>query len=210
MSTQFTVYTTEQEADILANKLPEGDLYAAKNIEGSDLRNLLKGLGGEFQRLESTLNYTINELFLGTTNDCITEFEADYGIPDANFTNQGTIAQRINNILIKIQARGTVTCEDYRKLGVLFGYSDITVIPLMDVLNAPPYSVPFIPKSQFVITEQFITFPQYVWVVQATNLIPATPAYNVPFQPTFNPLSFIQSFFNSLKPSYTQFIWRNK
>lgn len=126
----FTVHTREQQASILAAKLPDGKAWADKHIDGTVLRNLLIGYGLEFMRLEGNLNYTNDELSLIKTRDLINEWEAEYGISKSCFEGQelSDLQKRIDNILIMIAANGTSTAEQFEAIALLLGLN-VKVIP---------------------------------------------------------------------------------
>ena len=77
---QFTIHTEEQQADILAGKLPQGKAWTDKFTVDTVMRNLLIAYGIELIRLEGNLNYTDDELSLLRTRDLINEWEVEYGI----------------------------------------------------------------------------------------------------------------------------------
>jgi len=120
----FTEHNENEQADMLARKMPDGYAYLSKYIEGSLLRKWLISLGFEFARLESYMNYVCEELSLVSTQFMIDEFEIDYGMNSNCFSTQdkGDLQQRIDNILTLIAAEGTSTAEQFEAIALRLGF----------------------------------------------------------------------------------------
>jgi len=120
----FIEHDTDTQASMLARKMPDGDAYLSKYIEGSVLRRWLIALGTEFLRLEGYMNYVCDELSLINTQFMIDEFEFDFGMNTNCFATQekGDLQQRIQNILTLIAAEGTSTEEQFEAIALLLGF----------------------------------------------------------------------------------------
>ncbi len=199
--TLFTPHTIDQHTQSLADYMPNGELFLAKNINNSNFRQLLKGWSYELQRLEATLIEVAQEYDPNTTNDFIAQWEQTVGIPDDCFTNETDIVTRRNQVLFKLRAEGANTPQDFIDLAALLGYT-ITISWPAEVEFFPPYDVPInlitgVPESR------------YVWIVTGVGLIPNLPPYNVPFSLISSQQSVLICAFNKLKPAHTKIIFKN-
>lgn len=149
----------EIQAQYLANYLPSGVAWDAKNEAGSNLRMLLNGLGYEFQNIENNIDYLKRELNIFTTVDFIDYWEKAYGIPDNEgiFTTEGlTLEDRRLQLMIKELMDGADLKEQWQAIALCYGY-EIEVYPaskdptievdvpkytlVVDFLNYKPSSV---------------------------------------------------------------------
>lgn len=167
MTNRFEEHTLEQNTQSLANTLPNGGTFIAKNIDQSNLRNLLVGLSGEIFRIESLLVDLTEEYYIPQTTLLIEEWERALGIPDGCFNAQGSIEERRIHCIAKFLAAGTQTGADFIAVAALFGKT-VTIIddpsepyvikiegPEL-VTNVPPYNVPFSLDSGETILECFL------------------------------------------------------
>jgi uncharacterized protein YmfQ (DUF2313 family) len=197
----FTVHSQDENAQSLANFLPGGLLFEAKNIQGSNLRNFLFGLAAEFQRCEQLLSDTTTEYDIRTTNNLISEWEQAVGIPDCCFTNTGSIEERRANVLVKIASPGVSTAQDFIDLAAILGYT-ITIERLDEVEFYPPYDVPFTPI--YGVPES-----RYVWIVVGDGVVANVPPYDVPFSLGDSTATLLQCVFNQLKSAQTLILYQN-
>lgn len=194
----FDANTQEQNTQILANYLPNGDLLIGKNTQGTNLRKLLFGMAREMKRSEELIALFAVEHDINQTNLLIENWESALGIPDDCIEVADTIEERRRNVLLKLFSLGAQTAQDFIDIAALFGFT-VTIIPLTDVAF-PPYDVPFIP----------VGFPsgRFVWIVEGENIVLGVPPYDVPFDLIVGP-TIIQCLFNQLKPANTRIIFRN-
>lgn len=136
---------TDQQK-VLADYLRNDRLFAGKRISSTNFYKLLAGLAVEIGRLEGILdsiaiNYDINQ-----TNQLLEEWESALGLPDDCFPIADTNAERINNIIAKLNASGVVTNDDFVELGALLGLT-VTIQTGLDVLTFP-FTFPFLLSNQ--------------------------------------------------------------
>lgn len=182
----------------LAAYLSNGKLFEAKNILGSNLNQLLRGLSGELRTAEDYLVTLEAEYFPDETVLFLDEWEGALGIPDGCFDGAGTADERRENILIKLAALGIQSAQDFIDLALRFG-KVVDVFPLSEEAF-PPYAVPFTPiqlhEARFVI------------VVTGVDLVTGVPPYDVPFDLTEGE-SLMECLFKKLKPENCDLIFRN-
>ncbi len=202
---EFTVHPNTEQAQMLALKLPDGDFWLAKYIEGTNLNKLLLGFGLELLRLESNLNYVSDELSLVNTNDLIDEWEKEFGIPGSCFASlsQGAdIETRVNNILTKIAADGTSIEEQFEAVALSLGL-------VVDVINGKDYSsFPFTFPMTFIADS--VREARFMIVVDLKGVSGST--FPLTFPITFGDprVSVLKCFFNKLKPANTKVIYVNE
>jgi len=119
----FGPHTEEEQGQSLANYLPNGRIFAAKNQEGTTLKNLIFGLGIELFRAEGKQNEIICEHFPEDTELLLAEWESALGIPDDCIPIAETAAERRENIITKLTALGVATKEGFEALALELGFS---------------------------------------------------------------------------------------
>jgi len=123
MSNDFKPNTLIENTDCLVVYLPNGRLFAAKNIEGSNLRTLYQAFANEFGRLQNKIYELSVEDDLANTTNLINEWESALQIPDTCLTNLDTpIAQRRKQIVAKFALMNILTEEDWIDLAWFFGF----------------------------------------------------------------------------------------
>lgn len=116
-------YTREQQADILAQYLPDNACYQSAWDDGSVLRNILLGLASQWMGIRAFLNDTYDEWDPNTTTQFITEWEATVGIPDDCIPVASTLEQRRKNILLKLGGMDAETEAQYQNIANILGFS---------------------------------------------------------------------------------------
>lgn len=185
-------------ATALADYLPDGPLFEAKNIGDSNFRKLLLGFAGELFTAEGYLKTLEEEYNPLNTTLFIEEWERAVGIPDQCFVVADTVDERRTNVLTKLSALGVQTEQDFVDLAALLGIT-VTVSQLSDEI-LPPYSVPFTPYSS--------TYARYVIIVTGIDITSAFPPYDVPFSLEAGK-TLLECLFNKVKPDNCKVIFRN-
>lgn len=202
---QFTVHSQEEQANILASKMPDGKVWADKFIADTTMRNLLISYGIEYMRLEGNLNYTDDELSLIRTQDLINEWETEYGIAKSCFADQdmGDLQDRINNILIMIAANGTSTEEQFEAIALLLGLN-VNVEPGTALLSTFTLTFP-VTFFDDVVDARYTILVTFLDVLDAARF-----THTFPFVFGDTRVGLLQCFFNILKPSNCQVIYREE
>lgn len=159
-----------QHTQSLADYMPGGPLFAARNIQESNFRQLLRGLAGELFTAQGYLITLEKEYFPNATNLFLSEWEKALGIPDDCFSGTGDNNERRRDILVKLSALGVQTAGDFVALGALFG-KVITVTPLSDEVF-PPHPVPHVPTA--------LPEARFIMKITGENIVSGTPPHAVP------------------------------
>lgn len=194
----FKSHSAENHTQALANFLPDGDLYFAKNINDSLTRKLLRGLVGSFEGAEQLLVLWDKEMDVRYTVQLLEEWERTVGIPDECFNTDGTMDQRRTNVLIKLSALGVQTEADFINLAALFG------IPI-EIWHG-------IDHGGFVFDFPMIFFPtaqaaRYTMIVRYYLEESTGFTYDFPIEFGTAILAFLQCLFAKLVPANVDVIW---
>ncbi len=165
----FSVKSQSENIQALANLLPTGKAWTAKNITGTNLRNTLKALSIEIARSQSTLESLCDGYIPNFTTSFIEEWENELGIPDDCFSNTGTDAERRRNIIIKLAHMNLQTSQDYLNLADLLGLT-IAITPISE-------------KAKFTVT-----FPEVLGTYESQNFQYTFPIIMVE---DANPFTFV-------------------
>ena len=195
-----TRHSLDQHARSLADYLPNGRMFEAKNISDSNFRQLIKGLSGELFTAEGYLITLEKEYFPDLTNLFLSEWEQALSIPDCCFTGTGTNDDRRRDIIVKLSALGVQTADDFVELGELFGV-DITITTGSEA-GSFPMSFPLIlfntpGDSRFTI---IVNFP-----------LPTGGFFVYDFPIIFGDAtqSILRCLFSKLRPANCQVIFRS-
>lgn len=115
------VLTQEQQAQTIANHMPGGLIFAAKNIAGTIIRKILRGFAIEFLKVDSFIALLRKDTVPDTTEHFISEWEDALGIPDTCFGGSGTDIERRRDIVTKLASLGLQTSPDFVALAAIFG-----------------------------------------------------------------------------------------
>lgn len=163
MKQDFSPNTIEQNTQSLANYLPNGKLFNAKNIEGSNLRLLLQSIAGEFTRLQNKIYEVSTEYNINNTTNLIAEWESAVGIPDSVFTNTVSLVNRRAQVIMKLAKMNLVTEQDWISFAAYLGYNIQIIHPSSN--NIFDYDMDFYFNdnnsiSRFVMIIKFVDMPE--------------------------------------------------
>ena len=119
------MYKTDSNNKILPSYLPDGMVFDAKNQHGSNMFKFLNALLKSFVLFERTMDDVLKEMDITTTEDLISRWEREYGIPSSCMTIATTLEERRLNIARKISMVGVQTVQDFTDLIESFGFSTI-------------------------------------------------------------------------------------
>lgn len=111
----------DQYTDSLAAYVPGGPLFTAKGVDGTVFRRLLRGLAGEFFRVNGLIKEYAEQIIPDKTTKFVTEWERVVGIPDDCFKGGGTIDERRRDVLVKLASLGVQTIADFEAIALIFG-----------------------------------------------------------------------------------------
>jgi uncharacterized protein YmfQ (DUF2313 family) len=194
-----TAHTTDEQADSLADYLPNGCMFAAKKQVSTKLRSLLLGLTGLLKDAEEKINLVSDEYDIRTTTLFIEEWEGFVGIPDSCFVVAETLAERRQNVLTKLAGLGVQTEADFVALASLFGLT-VTVTP-----GSVPGLFPMVFPLIFFPTPKAARFTMIVsFTVDDASRFPLT----FPFTFGDNKIAVLECLFSKLRPANVDIIFQ--
>jgi uncharacterized protein YmfQ (DUF2313 family) len=120
----FKTRTKDDQADSLAHYLPQGELYEAKWIDGTNLRKMLRALASELQRYQTILEDTATEYDLSKTQALLNEWEKALGIPSTCFNDyEFTNDQRRTHLLMMLNDLHDNSLDGMVNLAAKLGYT---------------------------------------------------------------------------------------
>ena len=146
----FNIQDIEILTQSLANLMPNGKAFEAKNISESKMRALLLGLSQETRRATASI-YSLAANFIPNLSDSYIEiWEKFLGIPDDCIPINQTEEQRRLHIIIKLAYLNLYSIDDYYKLAKLLGveivsYNNSTFGSItITILNQPDSKFPLL------------------------------------------------------------------
>lgn len=199
--TDFIQHTDETNTQSVANFLPGGEIFRAKNIDDSNFRKLLRGLSKEFGLLENKIKEVADEHYVATTVNLLEQWESALGIPDNCFKVNGkTIEERHKQIITKLALSNIITRQDFIDLAAYFGiHIEIEGGALGGVF---PLTFPILfsnnaKEARFTMVIKFVG-------ESPGNVFPL----KFPIKFTDDPKKFIKCLFEKLKPANVKIIYQ--
>jgi len=189
----------EQQAQTLANYLPGGRVFGAKNIGTSNLRALLRGLAGEMIRVDEALYAFRDDINPTTTLYFLDEWEVALGIPDSCFTGMGSIEERRRDITLKLAALSIQTAGDFEALGPLLGI-------YVSVKACAPYAI--FPMKFPIVFRSSAKEARFTILVEYPSSSVSTFPLTFPFIFGAVGLGTLKCLFEKLKPANCDLIFR--
>lgn len=201
MSNNFGKYITkEQQTQSLADYLPNGRLFAAKNISFSSFRKFLAGIASELWRCQQKIVEIVTNWDIETADGLLENWEEEVGIPLNCFKNTVTIEQRRAQVKAKFRANGCQTAQDYKDLAKILGYN-INVVTGLDA-QVFPLSFP----AEFSHDEIDTRFTMYIDFTDAVDKYIFPLVFPVQF--SSGDTNVVECLFNQIKPANVLIIYR--
>ncbi len=121
MKDQFIPLDKSQQGFKIAEFLPTGNAWDAKNDISTNLGAFLLALGVELNRIEELIQTTNRELDINFADELLSEWETSVGIPDDCFGTSEDDETRRKQIIVKLRNVRLQTAEDFENLALVFG-----------------------------------------------------------------------------------------
>lgn len=194
-----------KQAEIIGAYLPDGKAFESKNIPSKNMYKFVDAIAKTFVLTCNDIEEVKRvEMFPDTTEDLISRWEKQYGIPDSCFSNKGSLEERRQNILIKIGMNGVQTVADFENLALKFGLnvevkpgagSDLLTFPL-----AFPWVFTSAQQARFILIVDLPT-------ILGTYIFPFTVT-KFPFPFGSSNGNIIECVFTKLVPANVKVIFR--
>lgn len=106
---------------LLQSLLPKGLIWNRQ--EGSTLTNLLLAMSDELARIDARSDVLLTESDPRTTNELLTDWEKEYGLPDDCFAPGQSVNQRKNNVFSRLITVGQQNKEYFIELAAALGFT---------------------------------------------------------------------------------------
>lgn len=192
MSEFIESHTIEEMVKSMAAYLPGGELFIAALVNGTNLNDLLRGLGSSLLDAENFLKVYNAEFIPDNTNAFVPEWESALGIPDDCFPGSAEpdLSIRQLHILVKLASLGVQTSADFVNLATILGFPGTTVQSGVDAGITP------IEDARFIIVVKFPT-PE-------ANIFPISFPWSFG-SPQF---SILKCLFRKLKPANCNIVFQ--
>ncbi len=195
--------TQEQFRQALANNLPQGEAFKAKNIVETVMYKLLFALAYAYWQLDERSNDLINEMYPQSVLESLDEWEHEYGLPSPCYASlQLTTAERKKILLTKFASIGGQNADYYIKIASDLGFT-ITITEF----DGARFTL-----NQYASQYAYTTHP-YVWYVNVAGIETIYARYSTDIYTTTNysklgiDTSILECVINELKPAHTQVIF---
>lgn len=202
--TIFRADNLKQVTQSLANYMPGGRLFEAKNIADSDFRKLLAGWSQEILRAELKLEEFADEIYIQNTTKYIKEWENVVGIPDECFqpvesTYSGGIIglgtpleTRRKWVITKMALMNTLGLEDWEFIAEYLGFE-------VEIRYGTDYSeIPAL-IPMFIGGAKWSKFTMVI-VIKGVDFEGDTIPLPIPATIGSNPALMLECIYNKIKP----------
>lgn len=136
MADLFKAPDNDGTANQLADHLPVGDIWAAKNVQGTNLRALIKACGVPFNYVQAKIEELQREFDIDQSTLLLPEWEESVGIPDCVPISGQSLTQRRDAVKRRLRKEPIVTLEEMQDyLDELVPDSGVVLRKGVDVFN---------------------------------------------------------------------------
>ena len=192
------IFSLEDHRLALSDYLPDGRTFEAKNIEGSNVKQLTEGLSGQNKAAQDFICTLENEYIPDITTLFLDEWEQALGIPDDCFAGTGTDDDRRRDILTKLSALGAQTVEDFENVAEILGV-EVEIFSGIDGIMVLPFTL----GASIFFGD--ITSARYTIFVNIT--LPDRFTYIFPIKFGSEVISLLECLFNKMKPANCQVLF---
>jgi len=155
----FEAHTNEEHTQAIANLLPNGRVFASKNISNSNFRRYLSIFAPEVCRFESLMLEISREHDINEADLLLDRWERAIGIPDDCFPGTGPLPERRLHVIIKLACMNVATKADFLNIADKLGFPDVQI--RSGIEGSFPYIFPYImfdsdKEARFTM---IVTFP---------------------------------------------------
>lgn len=200
MPALYQTHTQDQQRKSIADAVPNGKLWKAKNTPGTNYYKLLFGMANSLVLIDEVFNTLAYEYNFLVTTLLIDEWEAALGIPDNAFSNKAALDQRRIQCLLKFGWSWTNN-KDFVDAAALLGISPVIITNKFNLDNDQVYPLTY-PFTYSSAEDPFI-----IIVDLPTSLV--DDAYPLTYPFTYeNGKNIIESLFIEACPAHCEMQFR--
>jgi len=198
MTRLFDEKNITEQTNSLAQFLPEGKVFDARNEPTATLRKFLEGLSGELKRVYDGMNDLSEDYDINFTTELISNWESAVGIPDDCFPGTGDLEERRTHVLIKFAKMNVQTSEEFVSVIEELGFT---------VILQPGADVGIFPM---IFPTEFFKDPQQARFTLVVNLDSNNAVFPLPFPVEFasNVNNIVICLLNVIKPANVDLLLR--
>lgn len=155
----FVLHNDQEHAEILAQYLPGGEVFAGKADSDKNLFKLLLGFATQYRLIEQRLELAFEQYDIRDTVDFLSEWESAVGIPDECFSGTGTDQERLRDLNVKFLSDTVVTNDDFVAVAAIYGVTVTITNGIDDIVTFPltfPTEFSDIRTARFTMIVEFM------------------------------------------------------
>ncbi len=126
----FKTSTQAQTAQQLADSIPQGRAWAAKNVDGSNCRKLINSLAVAHNSVQQQVELLADEFQILQSVELLTDWEGSVGLPGECLGTAETLVERREKVINRLRKQPIVSLSDFQTyLDELFPDLGLIVIP---------------------------------------------------------------------------------
>lgn len=195
---KFHAPKIDQAANQLASHIPDGRAWAAKNLDGTNMRALISGCAAAFMEIQKQIETMAREFDISLTDQLLPDWEKSCGLPEECIGVLGDIEERRSAVILRLRKIPFVTKEEYEQLAFDLTGLDVTVTPGADIELFPlEFPCVFSSGNSF--------FKLYVYFNDTFGGFP----YSFPFPFLIGPSNIVECVFKQIVPANVLLVFRS-
>lgn len=141
---KFTAPTLEQSTSQLASNLPDGRVWQAKNLPGTNVYALISACGAEFREIQKQIETLAREFDVHLTDQLLPDWEKSCGLPEECIGAMASLEDRRNAVILRLRKIPFVTKEEFEQLAFDLTGLSVTLVPGSEIELFPlSFPLPF-------------------------------------------------------------------
>ena len=158
---KFAAPGIEEAARQLASHLPDGRAWAGKNLDGTNMRALVKGCAAAFMEIQGQIETLAREFDVRLTDQLLPDWEESCGLPEECIGPLASLEERRKSVILRLRKIPFVTKADYEQLAFDLTGLSITVTPGAEVELFPlPFPIHLASGNSYF--KLYVTFNEVV------------------------------------------------
>lgn len=118
----FYPLTLEDTTDFLASHFPDGRVWEAKNVDDTEMRNLIKCCARAFVLIQEEIYRLAIEADINLTVDLLPDWGNSVGLPNQCVLNLDSLEKRRHAVIQRLRKIAVTTKADFELMALELGY----------------------------------------------------------------------------------------
>lgn len=141
---KFTAPTLAESTRQLASSLPDGRVWQAKNLPGTNSYALISACGAEFREIQKQIETLAREFDVRLTDQLLPDWEKSTGLPEECIGSLASLEDRRNAVILRLRKIPFVTKEEFEQLAFDLTGLSVTLVPGSEIEIFPlSFPLPF-------------------------------------------------------------------